>query len=114
MFVLFQIIPGLQTCTLPQKCVYLPYQTGTQRSMVDKRFLLLLFLLVSVCVHTHECFTIGRELFGIRNEIPSGNNENDKNKTTFTMRKKQLDYKNAAHDKAQIHRQDKNPFIGLL
>lgn len=88
-------------------------QFGTQSSMVDKRFLLFLFLLVSVCVHTHECFTIGRELLGIEQEAPSGNNDNDKNKTTLTMENTTTDYKNAALQ-AQNHKKDKNPLIGLL
>jgi hypothetical protein len=104
---------GRSACNSTGKSVYLQYHTGTQSSMVDKRFLLFLFLLVSVCVHTHECFTIGRELFGIEKEAPSGKNDNDKNKTTLTMEKTIINYKNAALQ-AQHRQKDKNPLIGLL
>lgn len=81
--------------------------------MVDKRFLLFLFLLVSVGVHTHECFTIGRELFGIEKETPSGKNDNDKNKTTLTMKKTIINYENTAFQ-AQHLQKDKNSLIALL
>ncbi|UPT69926.1 MAG: hypothetical protein M0D53_12400 [Flavobacterium sp. JAD_PAG50586_2] len=92
------------------------YQTGTQRSMVDKRnrFLFFLFLLVSVYVHTCECFKVGREIFGIENAMPIGNNdENDNPKTTLAMKKKTNDYKNAALEVMQTP-EDKNPLIDLL
>jgi len=83
--------------------------------MVDKRnrFLFFLFLLVSVCVHTHECFNVGRELFGIENAMPLGDNENDKIKTTLAMKKTTTDYQNAALEGVQTP-EDKNPSINLL
>ena len=89
---------------------------GTQSSMVDKRnrFLFFLFLLVSVCVHTHECFNVGREIFGTENVMPLGNNDDDDNpKTTLAMEKTTNDYDNAALVEVQTP-EDKNPSINLL
>jgi hypothetical protein len=84
--------------------------------MVDKRnrFLFFLFLLVSVYVHTYECFKVGREIFGIENAMPSGdNNESDNNKTSFTMQKTTIECQNTALEKVQIT-ENKNPLIDLL
>lgn len=87
--------------------------------MVDKkrRFLFFLFLLVSVCVHTHECFEVGREIFGFHNAMPSlGNNnddDDDNSKITLTMEKTTNDYKNDAFEEVQTT-EDKNPSISLL
>lgn len=83
--------------------------------MVDKRnrFLFFLFLLVSVCVHSHECFNLGREIFGTENTMPLGNNNDDNLKTTLTMEKTTNDYNNAALVEVQTT-EDKNPSIDLL
>lgn len=56
-----------------------------------------MFLLVSVCVHSHECFNVGREIFGSENVMPLGNNnEIDKPKAPLAMEKTTNDYDNAA------------------
>lgn len=103
------------------------YQTGTQRSMVDKvnRFLFFLFLLVSVFVHSYESFKVGREIFGIENVVPLGNDDNVEFKTPLAMEEtidynnavpeeaQTNDYNNIAYDKAQTA-EDKNPLINLL
>ena len=84
--------------------------------MVDKRnrFLFFLFLLVSVCVHTHECFNVGREIFGIENAMPLGNNNDDDNpKTTLAMEKTKNDSNKDTI--IEVHTtEDKNPSINLL
>lgn len=96
--------------------------------MVDKRnrFLFLMFLLVTVCVHTNEFFKVCREIFGIENVMPLGNNEdnveiktplpmeetNDYNNTAFEEMQTN-DYNNAALNEVQTT-EDKNPSINLL
>lgn len=93
------------------------YEFGTHHSMVSKakRFLLLMLLVFSICHHGQECFKLGREIFGIENEMPSGNNnENDENKTPFIMKKPITDYNNDAILEAQIHDPSKNLLESLF
>lgn len=69
------------------------YQTGSLKGMVGKgmRFLLLMFFMYSICHYAQESFKLSREIFGIRKEMPSGNNnENEKNKTALIMRETKM------------------------
>lgn len=67
-----------------------------------------------MCIHTHECFKVGREIFGIEKGMPFGNNNEINNtKTTLTMKKTTNDYKNTALLDVQTA-EDKNPSISLL
>ena len=83
--------------------------------MVGKWFLLL-FTVVTICVHIPESFKLSRELFGKENVVPSGNNNIDnKNKTYITMEKTTIEYQyNAALSVAQTKQDNKNPFTCLL
>ena len=81
--------------------------------MVGKRFLHLLFLLVSIGVHTSECFSLCREIFGHENVMPSGNDDNnnevDKNKTIVLMKTKNVSQENSGQSIAQNPESRKNP-----
>jgi hypothetical protein len=91
----------------------LHYQSGTPVRSVGKKVLILLFFIISTCHHTQESFKLSREIFGIENEMPSGNNESDKNKTQRIMRKTTHDYNNDATG-AIPQTLDKNPSHRLL
>lgn len=101
------------TCNFVAKSVYLHHQSGTPVRMVGKKVLILLFFIISICHHTQESFKLGREILGIENEVPSGNNESDKNKTQRIMRKTENDCNNDATG-AISQTLDKNPSHHLL
>lgn len=67
----------------------------------------------SICHYWQESFKTCREIFGIENESPSGNNDvNDKNKTITTM-EKTTTYNDAILE-AEIQAQSKNQPARLI
>lgn len=99
---------------IPQKKAYLCLiNSGTSVRAVGKKVLILLLYIIFTWHYAQESCKLGREIIGIEKEMPMGNNEKDKNKTLWIMRKTITDYNNYASG-AIPQTSDKNPVQPLL